>query len=90
MLLSLFKKTKLLTMGKSYREKTESREHALKKDNHKILRPKYKTDVRSAEMEYENYFNRVQHAWTGILNNLVSYEFTFCQIAIWQKVFLCL
>lgn len=65
MLLSLFKKTKLLTMGKSYREKTESREHALKKDNHKILRPKYKTDVRSAEMEYENYFNRANMPGLG-------------------------
>lgn len=45
-------------MGKSYREKTESREQALKKGKLKILKPKYKTDVRSAEMEYENYFNR--------------------------------
>ncbi len=58
LLISLFKKPKLLKMGKSYREKTESREHTLKRDKLKILRPKYKTDVRSAEIEYENYFNR--------------------------------
>jgi len=44
-------------MGKSYREQTESKEQSLRKGKLKMLKPKYKTDVRSAEMEYENYFN---------------------------------